>query len=212
MRRRARIPVPCWPPTERHRLAVGLALSLACHLLLAVGGPPPSTRSAPRDMPPLTVVWRPPSLIAAAPNPTPRPAYPALSAPSKHPYPRSITRTTPATTSGNAIAPRIELAIAAPGKPDAASLLEQARQQIASENRRQMLDPMFSPPPATGRPSAAGSLARALAPGALHLEQLTDGMVRVTAANGRQYCLQPTPEIVSRGLPQAPTSLPMNCP
>ena len=212
MRRRARLSVPCLPPTELRRLAAGLALSLACHLLLlAVGGHPPSTRRAPHDTSPLIVAWRSPSLIAVAPNPTSRPAPPTLSAPSKPLYP-SITRTAPATTPGNAIAPRTELAIAAPGKLDAANLLEQARRQIASENRRQMLDPMFTPPPTIGRPSATGSLARALAPGALHLEQLADGMVRVTAANGRQYCLQPTPEIASRGLPQAPTSVPMNCP
>ncbi len=74
-----------------------------------------------------------------------------------------------------------------------------------------MLDPMFAPPPAN-RPMTPSVLARALAPGTQRVEQLADGMLRVTASNGRQYCLQAIPEVASRGLPQPPTSVPTNCP
>lgn len=75
-----------------------------------------------------------------------------------------------------------------------------------------MLDPMFAPPPAPSRPPPTAALARALAPDTQRVEQIADGMLRITAANGRQYCLQPIPEVISRGLPQAPSSVPTNCP
>lgn len=74
-----------------------------------------------------------------------------------------------------------------------------------------MLDPMFVPPPAH-HPTTPGVLARALVPGTQRVEQLTDGMLRMTASNGRQYCLQAMSEVASRGLPQPPTSVPTNCP
>lgn len=216
MRRRASFPALCLPPTELHRLAAGLALSLAYHLLLlAVGGHPPSSRRASRDTPPLIVAWRPTSSAAATPRTAPRAVDSAPSAPVQRPSsnntraplavaPRSLL--TPERTQG------AETESTAPSRPEAARLVDQARQQIVTESRRQMLDPMFAPPPLANLPTTPSALARALAPGEQRIERLADGMVRVTASNGRQYCLQAIPKVASRGLPAPPTSVPMNCP
>ena len=198
-------------PTERRRLLIGLALSLSCHLLFFGLAEHHRIAHAPRAALPLIVALQP----GKATNPVSKIApLGAGSSPIVSTPPR---RTTPsAARAPSAITPE-ETHQAGAGStashlPDAAGLLDAARRQLDSESRRRMLDPMFAPPEVSARVRRTDAFERALGTGTQRVEQLADGSVRITTANGRQHCLQPIPEVVARGLPQAPISTPTNCP
>lgn len=95
-------------------------------------------------------------------------------------------------------------------RPDAQAMIELGKAEIAADSRRRMLDPMAAP---AARPAiAAGPLERATAVRAQAVEPLAGQRVRVTTADGRRYCLQALPEIVTRDLPAPAIAVPTNCP
>lgn len=198
-------------PTEGRRLLIGLALSLSCHLLFFGLAEHRRIAHAPRAALPLIVALQPGKARVPA-SETGRQV--AGSAPVVPAPPR---RTTPVSARAPSATTPEETHQAGAGStashlPDAAGLLDAARRQLDSESRRRMLDPMFSPPEVSARVRRTDAFERALGTGTQRVEQLADGSVRVTSANGRQYCLQPMPEVVARGLPQPPISTPTNCP
>lgn len=201
-------------PAERRRLGAGLALSLLCHVLIFGL----AWRIRPLPPPPLAkqllvVEWRPAVPGARREAASHRdvadiPASPVPPRPVHSPVAKPPSDTHPAPTGA-------AYAILRPGggdRPsDATALLDSARRHLDAESRRRMLDPMFAPPAPPTPAVAPNALARALAPQEQSFDQAA-GIVRVTTANGRQYCLQAMPEAVARGLPLPPTSVPTNCP
>lgn len=212
MHPKTRLTATCSPRSEAHRLAAGLALSLACHALLLNLNQQPLTPLPTSINPPvLAITWRPASAetqVRTTPHKTTgvtllTTSQQAQPAQARKPAPElARDRAMPHGTTGNTVS----------SQPDATLMLNKARQEIATESRRQVLDPMFAPPPVAAPLANPGSLTRALAPGTQRIEQLADGMVRVTTGSGRQYCLQVIPEVVSRGLLHTPTRVPTNCP
>lgn len=198
-------------PTEQGPLLVGLAVSLSCHLLLFGLAEHPRIAHAPRAALPLIVALQPETTAALVSETVPRvtASFPATSPPQRRATPSAVRA---GASMRSEKAPQPEYGNRESRLPDAAGLLDAARRQLDAESRRRTLDPMFSPPQAPTRPHQTDALERALGTGMPRVEQLADGTVRVTGANGRQHCLQPIPEVVARGLPQAPISTPTNCP
>jgi hypothetical protein len=95
-------------------------------------------------------------------------------------------------------------------RPDTQAMIERGKADIEAASRRQMLDPMFAP--AARHAVAATPLERATAGRAQRVEQLAGGLVRVTTADGRRYCLQDLPEAATRDIPTPVLAVPMNCP
>ena len=95
-------------------------------------------------------------------------------------------------------------------RPDTQAMIERGKAEIEAASRRQMLDPMFAP--AARPPAAATPLERATAGQGTSVEQLAGGLVRITTAEGRRYCLQGLPEAATRDIPTPVLAVPMNCP
>lgn len=98
--------------------------------------------------------------------------------------------------------------------PEQGILLEQARQQIDKETRRQMLDPMFAESAPPSRPGMS-PLARALGLPVTGEIRVGERIFQYTASNGRRFCITVPPDIdlAHRDLPiPARALVPTNCP
>lgn len=97
-----------------------------------------------------------------------------------------------------------------PMEQSAAEIVERARADIRKGSYSTREDP---------RQLVGGSvfhhpspIERATAQPRQGIEQLADGLTRITLQGGRQYCLKDLPEIVKRDGPIVPMAVPMNCP
>jgi hypothetical protein len=88
--------------------------------------------------------------------------------------------------------------------------IEQAKTLLAEESRQRMLDPMFAPPAQNA--GALSPLARATARPIPGEKMLGDGVLQITAADGKVHCLQRPPEVASRDIPGGTFAIPVTCP
>jgi hypothetical protein len=98
-----------------------------------------------------------------------------------------------------------------PNQPaDARTLIERGKAMLNTGSRRQMVDPMFSPP--AKKPAVASPIERATAIRSQTIEDLGDKLIRITTGSGRRYCLQGQPEVATRDIPTQVLTVPTNCP
>ncbi len=200
---------PGWP-TEAARgqrsLRRFIVISLLAHALAVALWPQFRPFSAvDRNRPPLAIDFRPVAPPAAL---TPSIPHDLMPAPGSSEAGRTRPRLAlPAPAGASSF---VEIIPPGTPQPDAHDMIERGKAEIDATSRRQMLDPMFSPP-APYRPPAS-PLERATAKREAKVEMIRDDTLRHTNADGRSYCLQKPPDAATRDGPVPITLVPMYCP
>jgi len=200
---------PGWP-TEAARgqrsLRRFIVISLLAHALAVALWPHFRPFSAvDRNRPPLAIHLRPLAPPAAPAPSSPQDFIPAPGSGEPHRARPRQASPAPAVTSSI-----VEIAPPGARQPDAHEMIERGKAEIDAASRRQMLDPMFSPP-APYRPPAT-PLERATTKREARVEMIRDDTLRHTNADGRSYCLQKPPDAATRDGPVPITLVPMYCP
>lgn len=94
--------------------------------------------------------------------------------------------------------------------PDSQLLIDAARTQVRHESRQRSAS-VFAVPVIDAPEKPATPLARAMAPRQAGERMLAGGILQITAADGRIYCLQAPPGFGDNGMTPA-LAVPSNCP